>query len=331
MNTALQNIVVQRWIALLSVFLLILKFLAYWITHSAAIFTDALESIVNVVAGFFGLYSLYVSAKPRDSNHPYGHGKIEFISAAIEGTLIGVAGILILYKAVRQLIFPIPLRQIDNGMILIGITSFINFFAGLYCLKTGRRNQSAALVASGHHLKTDALSTLGILAALGLYLLTRKVWLDSAVALLFGLYILYTSYRILRSSVAGIMDEADEKLLARMIELLNKNRKENWIDLHNLRVIKYGHVLHVDCHLTVPWYLNVHEAHAEIDDLAGLIRKEFGESLELFVHSDGCLPFSCKICSKENCHARRFPFEKRVEWTPQNILLNSKHSVSSSH
>ncbi|MEP6700592.1 MAG: cation transporter dimerization domain-containing protein, partial [Bacteroidota bacterium] len=132
---------------------------------------------------------------------------------------------------------------------------------------------------------------------------------------------------ILRRSIAGIMDEADVKLLTRMVQVLNTNRKENWVDLHNLRVIKYGSVLHVDCHLTVPWYLNVHEAHREIDALAELIRKEFGESLELFVHSDGCLPFQCKICNKVRCDVRQHNFEKRIDWTLENVSKNKKHEL----
>jgi divalent metal cation (Fe/Co/Zn/Cd) transporter len=138
---------------------------------------------------------------------------------------------------------------------------------------------------------------------------------------------LYTGFVILRKSVAGIMDEADEALLQKLVVILEKNRKENWIDLHNMRIIKYGSVLHMDCHLTVPWYLNVHEAHQEIDSLSALVKKEFGDSLELFVHSDGCLDFSCKICNKKECAVRKHPFEKRIDWNLKNIVSNQKHQV----
>jgi divalent metal cation (Fe/Co/Zn/Cd) transporter len=126
------------------------------------------------------------------------------------------------------------------------------------------------------------------------------------------------------------MDEADEALLRKMVEMLNANRRENWIDLHNLRIIKYGATIHLDCHLTVPWYLNVHEAHIEIDSLSALVKKEYGESVELFVHSDGCLDFSCNICSKQNCAVRKHAFEKKIEWTMANISKNNKHTVSTS-
>lgn len=328
MNSAKQNLNVQKWVAAISVLLLLVKFFAYYLTHSVAILTDALESIVNVSAGFIGLYSLYISAKPRDANHPYGHGKVEFLSAAIEGTMIGAAGAIILYKAVQHLISPVELQRIDYGIILVAATAVINYITGFFCLRTGKKNNSAALVASGYHLQTDTVSTVGIIAGLALLYFTKVWWVDSAVAILFGLYIIYNGYRIIRSSIAGIMDEADEKLLGRMVQVLNKNRGQNWIDLHNLRVIKYGSVLHLDCHLTVPWYLNVNEAHHEIDGLAELIRKEFGESLELFVHSDGCMPFSCRICSKADCAVRQHTFEQKITWTFDNISQNKKHELN---
>jgi cation diffusion facilitator family transporter len=327
LKTGQKNLTVQKWVATVSVLLLVVKFIAYYSTHSISILTDALESIVNVAAGFIGLYSLYVAAKPRDNDHPYGHGKAEFISAAIEGTMIGSAGAIILYKSVQHLIHPAALHKIDFGILLVAITAIINFAVGYFCLQTGKKNNSAALIASGKHLQTDTWSTAGIIVGLSLLYFTGFNWIDSAVAGLFGCFIVFTGYRIVRSSLAGIMDEADEKLLSRMVELLNANRMENWVDLHNLRVIKYGSVLHVDCHLTVPWYLNVHQAHREIDALSELIRKEFGESLELFVHSDGCLPFQCQICDKVDCKERKDRFVKQIIWTLENISSNKKHQL----
>lgn len=328
MDKPRQNLQVQKWVAAISVLLLLVKLLAYYLTKSVSILTDALESIVNVTAGFIGLYSLYVSAKPRDKDHPYGHGKAEFISAAVEGTMIGAAGVIILYKAVQYLIHPVELRKIDYGILLVAATAIVNYTTGYFCLRTGKRNNSAALIASGRHLQTDTFSTLGIIAGLVLLYITGYWWIDSAVALLFGAFIVYTGYRIIRSSIAGIMDEADVRILELLVQVLNRNRQENWVDLHNLRVIKYGSVLHVDCHLTVPWFLNVHEAHREVDALGELIRKEFGESMELFVHSDGCLPFSCRICNKDSCPERKNKFEKCIDWTLENISTNKKHELS---
>lgn len=328
MDPRKENLQIQRWVVITAVVLFAVKITAYLITRSVAILTDALESTVNVVAGLIGWYSLYVSAKPRDQDHPYGHGKAEFISAAVEGTLIVIAGIVIIIEAVDTLIHPHPLAQLDKGLILVSITALINFIVGYFCIRKGKNNNSPALVASGKHLQSDTWSTIGILAGLALIVFTGKVWIDSVVAMIFACVIIFTGYRIVRTSLAGIMDEADKKLLGGLVSYLNQNRRENWIDLHNLRVIKYGGVLHVDCHLTVPWYLNVLEAHAEVDALSQLIRTKFGESLELFVHTDGCLEFSCSHCNKDNCYVRRRPFEKRVAWTLENVIPNKKHSLT---
>jgi cation diffusion facilitator family transporter len=327
LKAAQQNLKVQKWVAIISVLLLAIKFIAYYSTHSVSILTDALESIVNVSAGFIGLYSLYIVAKPKDMDHPYGHGKAEFLSAAIEGTLIGSAGAIILYKGIQNLIHPVDLQKIDYGIWLVAVTALVNFIVGYICLRTGKRNNSLALMASGKHLQSDTWSTVGIIIGLILLYFTGLKWIDGVVAVLFACFIMYTGYNILRRSIAGIMDEADVKLLTRMVQLLNTNRRENWVDLHNLRVIRYGNVLHMDCHLTVPWYINVHEAHREIDALSDLIRKEFGDSFEMFVHSDGCLPFSCRICNKEICKERKNNFEQKIDWTLENISKDKKHQL----
>jgi cation diffusion facilitator family transporter len=300
---------------------------AWYLTNSVAILTDAMESTVNVIAALIGVYSLYVSAKPKDEDHPYGHGKAEFISAAVEGTLIIVAGILIIYKATIGLIHPHQIQKLDYGIILVAATALVNYVAGTICLNAGRKNNSLALVASGKHLRTDTWSTLGIITGLILLYFTKLLWLDSVVAIIFSFIIIYTGYKIIRSSIAGIMDEADIELLKKLVVLLNENRKQNWIDLHNLRMIKYGGTLHIDCHLTVPWYLNVREAHDEVEALATLVQIEFGESVELFVHSDDCREFSCRICNKKDCLVRLHDFENRVEWTIENIIKDSKHRV----
>lgn len=312
----------------MAVVLFFIKVIAWILTHSVAILTDALESTVNVIAGFIGLYSLYVAAKPRDEDHPYGHGKAEFLSAAVEGTLISIAGLVIIYESIENFIHPQPLRQLDYGIILVAITAAINFIVGLIAVRKGKKNNSLALVASGKHLQSDTWSTVGLIIGLVLILATGKVWIDSVVALLFAGFILYTGYHILRSSVAGIMDEADKELLQKMLAVLNASRRENWIDLHNLRIIKYGGTLHIDCHLTIPWYLNVVEAHAEVEELASLIKKEFGDAIELFVHTDPCLDFSCPICTKDNCQVRKHPFRKRVEWTLKDIMTDKKHNAN---
>ena len=219
------------------------------------------------------------------------------------------------------------LSQLDYGIVLISATAMINYLVGALAVKKGRKNNSLALVASGKHLQSDTYSTIGIIIGLILLYLTKLAWLDSAVALIFALLIVFTGYRIIRDSLRGIMDEADEELLGKMVGLLQANRSDQWIDLHNLRIIKYGSTLHLDCHLTVPWYLNVHEAHQEIDKLNKLVNDNFGGSIELFVHTDGCLDFSCEICQIEACPVRKAAFRSTLEWTVQNISDNHKHNA----
>ena len=327
MQTAQQNLRLQKIITGIAVLLFLIKMLAWYLTGSVAILTDALESTVNVIAGLIGVYSLYVSAKPKDMDHPYGHGKAEFISAAVEGTLISVAGIIIIYQAIINLVKPQPVHKLDYGILLIAATAVINLIAGIICTKRGKENQSLVLISSGKHLQTDTYSTVGIILGLILLRVFKFWWIDSAVAILFACIIMVTGYKIVRSSIAGIMDEADDELVNKMVAMLNLNRRSNWIDLHNMRIIKYGSILHLDCHLTVPWYLNVNEAHDEIDVLSHLVKNEFGETMELFVHSDGCLEFSCRICTKNDCSVRQHKLEKKIEWTMQNIVSNKKHSI----
>ena len=316
---------VQKWITLLGFMLLGIKFWAFFLTHSVAILTDALESIVNVTAGTITLLSLMVAAKPRDSSHPYGHGKAEFISAGIEGTLITLAGLLIFYEAGKKIINPGEVSSLDTGLILISISGIVNLLAGLFAIKTGKKTNSVGITATGKHLISDAVSTGGLVTGLIILYFTGWQWIDSSVAFLFGGMIIYTGYKIVRTSIAGIMDESDEELLNSLVTYLNRNRMENWVDLHNLRVIKYGNRLHIDCHLTLPWYMNLNEAHIEIDSLGSLIKEEFGDLIELFVHTDGCLPFSCKICNKQECDVRKSPFKERIEWTNINLFENQKH------
>jgi len=325
---AKENLRLQKLLALVAITLFIVKLIAWFLTGSLAILTDALESIVNIVAAFLGLYSLNLSSKPKDADHPYGHGKAEFLSAGVEGSLVIIAGFYIIYKAVESFFYPHTIQKLNVGIILIASTAVVNFIVGKICISTGRKNNSLQLVAGGRHLVTDTYSTAAILAGLAIIYISGLTIIDRLIACIVAIIIIYTGYKIVRLSVAGIMDEADEQLLKDIVDLLNKNRKENWIDLHNMRIIKYGSTLHCDCHLTVPWYLNVNEAHAEIESLGELIRNEFGEAVELFVHSDACCDFSCKICAKQNCMVRQHFFQKRITWTIANISYDARHTIN---
>ncbi len=326
MSKTPRTVSVQQWVVATSLVLFALKLLAYYLTNSVAVLTDALESTVNVVTGFTGLYSLRLAAKPRDDNHPYGHGKIELISATFEGILILVAGIIIVYESLINLVHQHPVKQLDIGIILIAATAGINYLVGAWCIRVGKKQHSLALEASGKHLQSDTWTTVGIVVGLILLLLTRIAWIDSAVAIITAGLIMVQGYKIIRETIAGLTDEADAALLQAVIAVLNQNKPDTWIDIHNLRIIKYGPILHLDCHLTVPWYYNVNEAHQQIDVLDALIRNNFPHSLEMFVHTDGCVPpGSCTVCPLMECSVRKAAFNGRVNWTLENITSNKKH------
>ena len=325
MTTDKAPIRVQRYIAILSIVLFLGKLWAWYLTHSVTVLTDAMESTVNVITGFVGLYSVILAAKPRDTNHPYGHGKVEFISSAIEGALIIIAGFVIIYEAIHQLLVPKQLQKLDIGLLIIVATGVVNFLMGKYAAKAGKANRSMVLESAGNHLLSDAYSTFAIIIGLGLVLLTKWNWLDSVVALCFSLIIIITGYKVLRRSISGIMDEVDATLLKDVVSFLQKVRHPEWIDLHNLRVIQYGNVMHVDAHMTLPWYYKVADAEREINELEELIKSSFGNQVELFIHIDGCMPYQCKICALAECPVRQHSFEQQIAWNLENVWLNEKH------
>jgi cation diffusion facilitator family transporter len=321
------SVKIQKIVLAFSVLLLFVKVLAWYFTHSVSILTDALESIVNVLAGAFGLYSLILSSKPKDKEHPYGHGKIEFISSAIEGVLISLAGIMILYKAFTHLFIPHQLHDLDLGLYLIASTGAINYILGVWSIKQGKKINSPILISSGAHLKSDTYSTLGLLLGIVLIIVTGLNWIDSVTAIIFAFVIIYTGYRIVRKSVSGIMDESDQLVINEIVDLLNEKRKVEWIDVHNMRVINYAGFYHIDCHLTVPFYINVNEAHAILDTLTDVVSDYFNQRVEFFVHIDGCVFQQCKICQIKDCKERKSDFEKRIEWNEVQLISNKKHNV----
>ena len=198
---------------------------------------------------------------------------------------------------------------------------------GIYLERRGRKVESTIMVASGKHLQSDAWSSLGLIIGLGLVWATGWYVLDSVIAILFALLIIYTGYGLVRSAMAGIMDETDTALVAEIVEQLQAHRSPHWIDIHNLRVIKYGAHLHIDCHMTVPWYFTTREAHQEVEALERLANDNRENPVELFIHIDPCMPNSCPLCMKEDCAYRKHVFEKRVEWTMENVVVNERHGV----
>lgn len=317
----------QKLIAAFGVILFIGKIIAWRLTNSDAVFSDAMESIVNVISAFMGLYSLHLAAKPKDEDHPYGHGKVEFVTSGIEGALIAIAGIMIIYEGINSLVTGKTLHKLDLGIWIIAATAVINYLLGYISIKKGERENSVVLISSGKHLQSDTITTLGVVISLIIVYLTKIYWLDSVVALIFGLYIIFIGYKIVRKSLSGIMDEQDPDLLNQIVQVLENNRRTEWIDIHNMKIQQFGASLHIDAHITLPWYYSLRDAHNEMENVIRLLAKNTKRSVEFNFHMDDCKPISCPICQISDCPVREKNFVKRVEWTPQNVTNMDKHTV----
>lgn len=328
-NSKEQNssIAFQKWIAAVGIILFIGKITAWKLTNSDSVFSDAMESIVNIISAFMGLYALYLGGKPRDENHPYGHGKVEFVTSAIEGSLISIAGVMIIYEGSNSLITGKVLNKIDWGIWIIAATAIANYVLGYISIQKGKAENSIVLISSGKHLQSDTFSTLGVVVSLVLVYFTKLVWIDSVVALALGFYIITIGYKIIRQSLSGIMDEADPAMLGRLAEFLNENRKPEWIDVHNMKIQQFGSRLHIDAHMTLPWYFELRTAHNEMEAMIKLIAENTDRSVEFNFHMDDCKPISCAICQVVNCPVRQYEFLKKVEWTGENISQPDKHTV----
>ena len=319
-----------RWMGVslgLSIVLLVLKFTAYFLTYSTAILTDAVESIVNVLASGFAFYSIYLAGQPRDQNHPYGHGKVEFLSSGFEGAMILSAGIVIVWQAILSFFTPKTLTHLDWGLALVGVTAIANAFVGWMLVRSGRQTDSAALTADGQHLLTDTVSSIVVMVGIALVALTGQGWIDSALSMGLAVVIIYNGSQITRQSVARLMDETDAPTLDRVVALLNVHRDRNWIDVHNLRVQKYGADLHIDCHLTLPYYWTLNQVHDEVHRFEDTLKAGFQAEVEIFVHTDPCITECCHYCRVADCPVRAFAFVRDVEWTVGNLPLNQKHFV----
>lgn len=309
----------------ISIVLMLAKFVAYFITSSNAILTDAAESIVNVIASAFAFYSIYLASQPRDMNHPYGHGKVEFFSVFVEGVLILLAGLLITFKSVYNLFYPHEVNHLTDGALIIGVTGLINLALGYYLINEGKKHNSITLQADGKHLLTDAVSSAGLVGGLMLIYFTKIEVLDSLLSIGLGLYVISSGYRLLRKSVAGLMDESDFDMVEEVISVLNANRKSTWIDVHNLRTQRYGSDLHIDCHITLPYYFDLNQVHEEVTQIDQLINKHVMAETEFFIHADPCLPQCCHYCRVENCKVRTEPKNTDMVWSLDKVIKNQKH------
>ncbi len=323
-----ESLRVQSWVLIIGLLLMIVKFATHIITGSNAILSDALESIINVAAGAFALYSIRLAGRPKDLNHPYGHGKIEFVSVGFEGGLIVLAAIYILFEAVHSFIVPNQIKSLDIGIWLTLGSGIVNLILALVLMHFGKKNNSNAMVADGNHLLTDTYTSVGLIVGLGLVYFTGLVWIDAFVALLMGAFILVTGLKLIRHSLSGLLDETDEVIIKDILVSLNKARKPEWVDVHNLRVVKHGANYHIDAHVTLPWYWSLERAHEELHQMEHIIDAQFPNETELFIHADPCIPSSCQVCILANCPERKADFSQQIKWDIASITNNKKHQLN---
>ena len=327
-STNKQKFIFQRNVAIVGVILFVGKLIAWHLTNSDAVFSDAMESIVNIISAFMGLYSLYLASQPKDENHPYGHGKVEFVTSGIEGSLIIFAGIIIIVEAVDSLLHTNALKKLDYGIFIVLGTAIANYIMGYISIQKGKKENSIVLISSGKHLQSDTITTIGVVLSLILVYFTQIFWIDAAVALLFGSYIIFVGYKIVRKSLSGIMDEADPDLLSAVVEVLQRDRKKEWIDIHNMKIQQYGSGLHIDAHITLPWYNDLRSSHQEMENIIKTLVAETERNVEFNFHMDDCKPHSCEICELECVH-RQHSFKKKIEWNAESVSQVSKHCMKS--
>ncbi|MBB1516736.1 cation transporter [Tessaracoccus sp. MC1679] len=254
-----------------------LKTAAWLITGSVGLLSDAAESVVNLVAAVVALFALRVAARPADKNHHFGHSKAEYFSSAIEGVMIFVAAVVIVGFAIERLIVPRPLEEIGLGLIITVGASLINGAVAVVLLSAGARHNSITLRADGHHLMTDVITSAGVVIGIGLVWLTGWNWLDPLVALLVGVNILWTGWRLVSESASGLMDEAlPKETNARLREILAAHEEET-VKFHAFRTRISGARAFMEFHMLVPGAWSVQQGHDAMEDLVDLIQAEFTE------------------------------------------------------
>lgn len=260
-----------------------LKFVAWWVTGSVALYSDALESIVNVIAAFAALWAISVSHKPADRDHQYGHHKAEYFSAVLEGVLIVVAALLIMSEVWKSWQNPVPMDQPWQGLAINGVAAAINAVWALLLIRAGRTQKSPALEADGHHVMTDVVTSVGVIAGLIASVLTGWQFLDPLLALVVALNILWQGWKVITSSLGGLMDRAvsmEDHIQIR--DIISANSK-GALEVHDLKTRIAGRATFIEFHMVVDAEMTVSESHAICDRIEAALAEEI-PSVRVVIH-----------------------------------------------
>lgn len=312
-------------LALLSIFaglfILALKYVAYYISGSTALLSDAIESVVNVVAAVFALGAVLFSARPADKEHPYGHGKIEHFSAAFEGGLISLAAVLIAWEAIHTLLVGAKVQNLSQGLALNFFAGLLNGVLGLVMIRMGRKHRSKALEADGHHILSDFWSTLGLAVGLLVVKFTGLTWLDPILALGVAALLAWTGFKLVGSSSQALLDMEDPELLEQILAIVNRIRPVDLIAIHDLKTLRSGRHTHVDIHLVVPEFYTIQHGHELLERVQEQIIEEAALQGEFNTHLDPCQRAWCPQCGVAPCPIRKQPHEN-------NVLLTVEEAVA---
>lgn len=304
----------------IGVLLFFVKFYAYYVTHSKAVLSDAMESIVNIISAIVSIAVVYYSLKPRDEDHPYGHGKIEYFASAFEGGAILFAGVVIFYEGLQAVLAGNAIHKLETGIWIVAGAGLVNGLLGLYLKLKGKRIHSLAMEGSGEHLLSDFYTSLGLVIGLFIVLFSGIQQIDSIIAMIVGIALSYTGFKLFLKSSDVLMDARDQKVLNQLGELIDKYRTQGMIRVHDVRVLRSGRFHHVDLHLVVPEFWTVDMAHTQSNIFEHKILNEYHLKGEFNFHLDPCQMAYCACCDLKDCPIRKKPFEKHRAHTYEELV-----------
>lgn len=279
----------MRWSVGVSFGMVLIKVSGFLLTNSAAVLSDASESIVHIVGVLFAAYSLRFSHKPADETHRYGHAKIGFFSAGVEGTMIVIAALFIYLESIRKLVQPEPLTNLAAGLVLSGIAAVGNGILGLYLLRSAKKHHSLILEANGKHTLADCWTSLAVLLTLFLTGLLHWTALDPVIGILVATNIVYTGIRLVQSSFSGLMDEADPKVQKLITEILDRETEHRNVSYHNLRHRNLGDTQWVEFHLVFPAGVLLSDAHRIATEIEGVLGSKVAPKAKVTTHLESAL------------------------------------------
>lgn len=269
---------------LIGIFMLLIKTYAYYITNSTAILSDAAESVIHILAVGFAAYSMWLSLKPPDEDHLYGHDKISFFSAGFEGAMIIIAALFITYESLYKIIFGFTISHLGQGIIFTLISIVINIFLGFYLIQKGKKYHSIILEANGKHVLTDCWTSSGVVGALILVQWTGIMLFDPLIAIFTAINILWTGGKLVKTSISGLMDRADPRLNQQIIEIITKETKLHHLEFHNLRHRLSGQKIHIEFHLLFSQTITLQDAHTVACEIEANIKRQLGKPTDILTH-----------------------------------------------